>query len=253
MEESHLGRVADPAGGAFFLEKLTDDLARTAWAKFQQIEAAGGLAAALAFGLLAREVAETAKVRATAIAKRKEGLVGVSEFPDLAGKTVEVAQVGPAAFAQPGPKVAKPGPDGACPPLTPSRLAEPFEALREEAAGRLRKPKVYLATLGGVSDYSARVSFAQNLFAAGGIEPHIGAAETFRGTKNVVVLCSSDARYAEEAADAVRALKAKGAKRVYLAGRPGDLEGDLRDAGVDEFIYVGVDVLEVLNRALEAA
>lgn len=253
MEESHLGRVADPAGGAWFLEKLTDDLARAAWAKFQAIEAAGGVEAALASGLIAGEVAEAAKARAGAVAKRREGLVGVSEFPDLAEKPVEVEAVDAAAFAKPGPKVAKPGPDSACPALPPSRVAEPFEALRQAAAARAAKPKVYLATLGEVSDFSARVGFAQNLFAAGGVEPHIGSAETYRGTKNLVVLCSSDARYAEGAVEAVRALKAKGAKRVYLAGRPGELEAALKAAGVDEFIYVGVDLLDVLTRALEAA
>lgn len=253
MEESNLGRVADPAGGAWFLEKLTDDLARAAWTKLQAIEAAGGIVAALTSGLIAGEVADAAKARVQAIAKRKEGLVGVSEFPDLAGNPVEVEPADAKAFAKTGPNTAKPGPDNHCPPLAPARLAEPFEALRAKAAARSEKPKVYLATLGSVSDYSARVGFAQNLFAAGGIEPHVGTAETYRGTKALVVLCSSDARYAEEAADAARALKAKGAKYVYLAGRPGDLEADLKAAGVDEFVFAGADVVDILKRALEAA
>jgi methylmalonyl-CoA mutase len=253
MEEANLGRVADPAGGAWFLESLTDEMARAAWSNFQAIEAAGGVVAALASGQIARDVTEAARFQIAAIAKRKQGLVGVSEFPDLADKAVEAETPDPAAFAKPGPRVDKPGPASACPPLTPSRLAEPFEALRAAAAHRPAKPKVYLATLGSASDYAARVTFAQNLFAAGGIEPHVGSAQTYRGTKNLVVLCSSDAVYAAEAADAVRALKAAGARRLYLAGRPGDLEAALREAGVDEFVYVGVDVIDVLTRALEAA
>ena len=68
-----------------------------------------------------------------------------------------------------------------------------------------------------------------------------------------MVLCSSDAVYADEAEAAARALKAKGAKRLYLAGRPGELEAALKAAGVDEFIVAGADVLDVLGRALEAA
>src|SRR5204862_3516087 len=84
MEEANLGRVADPAGGAWFLESVTDEMARASWAKFQAIEAAGGIVAALASGLIAGEVAEAAHLQMTAIAKRKQGLVGVSEFPDLA-------------------------------------------------------------------------------------------------------------------------------------------------------------------------
>ncbi|MEI7933183.1 MAG: methylmalonyl-CoA mutase family protein, partial [Alphaproteobacteria bacterium] len=43
MEEAHIARVADPAGGAWFLETLTDEMARAAWAKFRAIEAAGGI------------------------------------------------------------------------------------------------------------------------------------------------------------------------------------------------------------------
>jgi len=253
MEESHLGRVADPAGGAWYLEKLTDDLARAAWVKLQAIEAAGGLAAALSSGLIADDVAQTAKARAGAIAKRKEGLVGVSEFPDLNTKPIEVETADAMAFAKASPAVRKPGPDGKAPPLTPARLAAPFEALRDAAKAKSDKPKVYLATLGGPSDYAGRVGFAQNLFAAGGIEPHVGSAETYRGTKNLVVLCSSDAKYAEEGAAAVKALKAAGAKRVYLAGRPGELEESLRAAGVDECIFAGSDAIDVLTRALEAA
>ena len=77
--------------------------------------------------------------------------------------------------------------------------------------------------------------------------------EAYRGTKKLVVLCSSDARYTEEAAAAAKALKAAGAQQVWLAGRPGDLEAPLRAAGVDEFVYVGQDVIDVLTRALEAA
>jgi methylmalonyl-CoA mutase len=228
-------------------------MARAAWTKFQAIEAAGGIAAALTSGLIACEVAEAAKAQAAAVAKRRQGLVGVSEFPDLAEKPVEVETPNAATFAKSSPRIDKPGPDGQCPPLAPHRLSEPFERLREAAAGRAAKPKVYLATLGGPSDYSARVTFAQNLFAAGGIEPHIGSAETYRGTKKLVVLCSSDLRYAEEAVGAAKALKAAGAQHLYLAGRPGDLEASLRDAGVDEFIFSGQDAIDVLTRALEAA
>lgn len=253
MEESHLGRVADPAGGAWFLEALTDRLARTAWAKFQAIEAAGGLAAALTSGQIAGDIEEAAQARAGAIARRKEGLIGVSLYPALSETPSEVEAADPAQFATAAPDPRKPGPDSQCPPLVPSRLAEPFERLRDAAAARAEKPKVYLATLGEPADYAARVAFVQNLFAAGGIEPHVGSAETYRGTKALVVLCSSDAVYAEEAQAAARDLKVRGTKRLYLAGKPGELEAVLTAAGVDEFIHAGVDALDVLGRALEAA
>jgi methylmalonyl-CoA mutase len=66
-------------------------------------------------------------------------------------------------------------------------------------------------------------------------------------------LCSSDALYAETAADVARALKAAGAERVYLAGRPGDHRAEWEAAGVDEFVYQGCDRLDVLTRALDTA
>src|SRR5262249_9212401 len=46
QEESHLNRVIDPAGGSWFLETLTDQLAERAWALLRQVEERGGMIAA---------------------------------------------------------------------------------------------------------------------------------------------------------------------------------------------------------------
>jgi methylmalonyl-CoA mutase len=64
-------------------------------------------------------------------------------------------------------------------------------------------------------------------------------------------LCSSDKVYAAEAADAAKALTAAGATHIYLAGRPGELEDALKAAGVQDFIYVGCDVVATLKAAHE--
>jgi methylmalonyl-CoA mutase len=66
-------------------------------------------------------------------------------------------------------------------------------------------------------------------------------------------LCSSDRVYAGIAADAAKALQAAGAKHIYLAGRPGDLEGAFRAAGIDEFIFAGGDALATLREAYRLA
>ncbi len=63
------------------------------------------------------------------------------------------------------------------------------------------------------------------------------------------MLCGSDARYGEEAEAAAKALKEAGVQRLYLAGRPGDSETAVREAGVDSFIHVGVDVVAALELA----
>lgn len=125
MEESHLGRVADPAGGAWYLDQLTDDLARAAWAKFQAIEAAGGLAAALASGQIAADIAAVRDDRQAAIAEGKRKLLGVTVFQDKDARPVEVDTATPVAAAAPDPRL--PGPDTTCPPLTATRLAAAFE------------------------------------------------------------------------------------------------------------------------------
>jgi methylmalonyl-CoA mutase len=138
------------------------------------------------------------------------------------------------------------------------RLAEPFEALRDAAEKAQARPTVFLANLGKLSDFTARTLFAKNFFEAGGIEavsndgfPNrdaMVAAFKASGAK-LVCLCSSDKVYAAEAVDTASALAAAGAARIYLAGRPGELEPALQAAGVQDFIYVGCDVLTTLKGA----
>jgi methylmalonyl-CoA mutase len=84
-EEFHFTATADPAGGSWYVEKLTDDLARQAWTLFQETEKEGGLAAALRRGTPQRLVTATAGEKDEAIAQRRAGLVGTNLFPHLQG------------------------------------------------------------------------------------------------------------------------------------------------------------------------
>jgi methylmalonyl-CoA mutase len=88
-EESHLGEVADPAAGSWFVEQLTDDLARAAWDELRSIEAGGGVVAALGSGKLVDAVGEVADARKKQLAKRETPVVGVSEFPNLHEEAVD--------------------------------------------------------------------------------------------------------------------------------------------------------------------
>jgi methylmalonyl-CoA mutase len=81
--ESNLSRIADPAGGAWYVELLTDWLARTAWASFQQIEAAGGMFAALQTGELQQQVAAIMEQRRANVERRKDVRVGTNMYPNL--------------------------------------------------------------------------------------------------------------------------------------------------------------------------
>lgn len=122
MEEAHIGRVADPAAGAGYVEAMTDQFARAAWGAFQMIEGLGGLIPALTAGHIAAEVETARQARAAA---GDPAIVGVTRFPPAKDEAVELEQAKAQPVAAPSPRL--PGPDGRCPPLTPIRLSEPFE------------------------------------------------------------------------------------------------------------------------------
>lgn len=273
QEESHLGRVADPAGGAWFTEKLADDLSAAGWEVFQQIEAEGGYGASLMADVFQARVAETRATQQKDVARRKVAITGVSEFPLLDEIDPPIAHATPPNEACPisdaGLKAlvpayrASPGEDSQGEPFWPIRLAEPFERLRDHARRSQKRngapPAVFLATLGPISEHTARADFARNLFAAGGIDaktapsltdsPKALAAASAKSGCALAVICGSDARYGDEAEAAARALKGAGVQRLYLAGKPGALETAWREAGIDSFIHVGVDVVATLELA----
>ncbi len=255
LEESNLYRVADPSAGSGALEALTSELCAVAWTLFQEIEAAGGVAEGLERGLIQDKVAEVRAAREAATARRKEALVGTSDFPDLAEAEIAVMDAAP---SKPNGKAET------VTPLKPMRVAEGFEALRDKsdailAAGGAR-PKIFLACLGRPADFNARANFAKSLFEAGGIEAI--AAETAQSLPDVleafrssgaslVCLCSSDNVYERKGAAAANTLKGAGAEHIYLAGVPGALESALRDAGVESFVAAGGDAVQTLRRAYE--
>ena len=120
LDEANIAAVTDPTAGTGWSEDLTDKLCRSAWALFQEIETAGGAAAALEQGLLQRKVAAARAVREQALAAQRETLVGASEYRGDAVASVAVLDVS-RAQVQPMP-VAVP-----VEPLKQIRLAEPFE------------------------------------------------------------------------------------------------------------------------------
>lgn len=86
QEECELTAVIDPAGGSWFIETLTHQLAEKSWGVFQQIEAAGGMAQALAEGTLHSLIADTRKGRDQLFAQRRSILVGTNHYPNLSEK-----------------------------------------------------------------------------------------------------------------------------------------------------------------------
>ncbi len=254
LEESNLYRVADPAAGSGGIEALTADIVQVAWKLFQEIEAAGGAAAAIEQGLIQQKIAATRATRQANIARRKDALTGTSDYPNLSEAPVAVLEV---------PRVSVPSLPAAVTfeSLPSSRVAEPFEVLRDRSdeifAKTGARPKVFLANLGKLSDFTARATFAKNFYEAGGIEgvsndgfkdlDDMTAALKASGAK-LACVCSSDKVYEREAADAAKALTAAGVI-AHLAGRPGDNEEKWRQAGVKAFIFTGCDALATLKAA----
>jgi methylmalonyl-CoA mutase len=226
IHESHVAKVTDPAGGSYAVERLTHELAAAGWAEFQQIEAAGGIVAALDDGSLLARVEAVVAVRDAGIARRKRPLTGVSEFPNLGEALPE--------------RAADPGADAV------RRYGAAFEALRDEPA----TTPVFLATMGSIAAHTARATFASNLFAAGGIAVEAAGAtdgaddvvKAYAG-QPVVCLAGADTTYAEWGADVVARLRDAGARWVIVAGKPID--------GVDDSCAMGVDALAFLHRTRE--
>jgi methylmalonyl-CoA mutase len=234
VEEGHLARVLDPAGGSWYVESLTDELTRAAWDWFTEIERAGGLVAALDSGLVRDRIGAAWEARAARIAERKDPITGVSEFPNLAEK---LPSREPSRAAQPS---------GGLPRV---RAAQEFEALRDAADSAAsstggERPTVYLATIGPIARHTARATFAGNLFQAGGLATPSadGVAGFAEAGTTVACICGTDKDYAESAAALARELREAGATQVWLAGKP-----DLAVDGVDGYLFTGCDALTVLR------
>jgi methylmalonyl-CoA mutase len=263
LAESNLAKVTDATAGAGVVEDLTDQLCRSAWALFQEIERAGGAAAALEAGLIQKKVAVVRAERQAALARRTETLVGTSDFADLDEPAVAVFDAAP---VEPPPVAAT------LDPLPRIRLAEPFEHLRD-ASDRIlaesgARPKIFLANLGLAADFTPRANFAQNFFAAGGIAAvtndgfaplSLAATEAktdlaalvaaFKGAGTALAcLCGSEEAYGREAVAAAKALIEAGASHLYYAGRPAR-EAELTAAGIGTFIFAGCNALTVLQAA----
>lgn len=237
-QESRIGHVVDPARGSAYVAELTRSIAEKAWDLFQEIEAEGGIVAALEDGTIGRWLEDSWQKRSERIAHRKDPICGVSEFPVLGE-----AAPNKASWTINDPNAL----------LPIRRLSEPFENLRDSVAASGTEPKVFLASLSSLAEDSARLAFTENLLAAGGISSQIGSAEEFESKDfTMAVLCSSDKVYAEQAHEATATLRAAGCQWVYLAGRPkGDLAEITKAAGIDGTLYAGCDAVALLQEMLE--
>ena len=221
QEESHIGHVADAAGGSWYIESLTQQFVESAWTEFQKIEAAGGLSAA--GDTISAALAEARAAFDAAVDKRAMPLVGVSEFPNL--EEAPLATGGDNGY----------------------RLSAAYEKLRH--AAQKAKPKVFLANIGEMAGFTPRANFATNIYAAGGLHSVSGdggtdaqaIAEAFKKSNaKIAVICASDADYDAHAEAVAEALKTAGV-HLALAGKPRELDA------IDAYCFAGCPALAFLT------
>jgi methylmalonyl-CoA mutase len=237
LEESHLGRVLDPAGGSWFVEDLTRRLTEEAWRHFQDVEARGGFVEARDH--VAAQIAEVRATRSDDVAHRRTALTGVNEYPNLTEAPLTASDS----------------------TSSVARYAAGFEALRDRSDAYLaaggERPKALLLPVGPLAEHNIRTSFAANLLASGGVETDnpgtvsaagVAQAVTEAGNPAAVVICGTDARYADEASEVVRAARAAGVSHVYLAG-PAKAVSESADKP-DEYLTAKIDAIDALSTLL---
>ncbi len=316
-EESHLNQIIDPAGGSFYVEKLTNDVAQKTWELFKVIESKGGMLKALVEGFPQSEIEKTADQRKADLLKRKSILVGTnmyvntkevklnSKFPDtraiyekrkeylqkfrvsannevnksilnklqelVDAKSPDMISTGIDAILE-GATIGEISKSVRASENTPFRitpakihkLAAPFEELRDKATrfekSTGNKPRIFLATMGSLKDYKARADFSRGFFESGGFE--IIYPNGFKSTEeavekalssnaNAVCICSSDDNYPELVPPIVKGIKSKNKNlQVILAGYPKEQIELHKANGVDDFIFLGADVVAILSNLL---
>jgi methylmalonyl-CoA mutase len=212
QEEAHLHRVIDPPGGSWYLDWLTDQVAQKGWALFQEIEREGGMLRAIRSGWVAGRIDSAFAPRAKNLARRKEAITGVSEFPDIGEAPV-----------------VRPAPDRA--------------ALRAAAVRRLATSRRTSPSLGVLASALHPTALAVEAAAAGVSIGQLGAALNFHVKPTVIGPLTPHvfARPFEELRDATDAWQAAHGRRprVFLASMGSPSHHIARAAYAKNFFEAG--------------
>ena len=247
-EESYIDKIADPAGGAYYIENLTASVAAESWKLFLAVQDQGGYLEALKAGFIQKEVKEMAHRRDMNIAMRKENLLGINQFPNF--NEIINKDLADTVFAA----CDKTEAEAVVETLKPYRGASAFEALRyktDQFAKTNGRPLAFMLTIGNLAMRKARAQFACNFFSVAGFEVadnngfetvEAGLAAARAAKASIVVLCSSDDEYVTLAPDLAALIKEE---ILVVAGNPA-CRSELEAAGVKNFIHVRSNLLEEL-------
>ena len=231
--EAQLARVADPGGGSYYLETLTDAIARESWKLMQEIEALGGFQKG--GGRITQVLRESLAGREKAVIQRRCVFVGTNKYPNPEERALD--------------RISR-QPNGT------RRGAEIFEQIRlrteQHAQGTGRLPKILLAEMGDLKMRIARSNFAYNFFGCAGfevIQQKFDSTELLaKSDADLIVLCSSDSEYLAQVASLVAPLEERNREiPIIIAGNPDSAE-QLKTLGVADFVHVRSNPVEILEK-----
>ena len=234
-QEAMLSRVADPLGGSYLVEALTNSIASKSWKLFQELEAAGGYQKTGATGVIASVLDRQTRSREQAVDSRRRALTGTNRFADASERASD--------------RVDRLRIDSR------PRAAQAFEALRLRTERFIHhadnKPRILLAEIGDARVRSVRSQFAADFLACAGLPTSIQkfeqAEQIADSDADVIVLCTSDAEYLPIAEKLLSVLRVRGDRpSVVIAGNPETAE-QLRNLGVACFIHLRSNAIEVLT------
>ncbi len=280
-EEAFLAKVVDPLGGSYYVENLTDSLAKAAWELFQKIEGMGGFIVAWKSGFIAGELDRVRAEKVKRINSRRTPIVGTSVYPNLKERRLEDVKPFPvaktlrpwnevhASLDELQSKLAlgetrdhwetnQSVPSTALNSFRPSWTIEHLRLRVERyTASGSKRPLVYLAKAGDPARAKARATFSLGFLGAGGydaFEPIAAQpidqaiADAVARGADLVVVCAADPDYAELVPVARQALDAAGSgAKIVVAGYPEESLEQLKADGVVAFIHLKSDLVKTLD------
>ncbi|MCU0316154.1 MAG: methylmalonyl-CoA mutase family protein [Fimbriimonadaceae bacterium] len=277
-QEAYFEKVADPLGGSYTVESLTESYKMAAWNIFLQVEEKGGFVKAWEEGFIPGLLQETRDAREKQISTRKRTIIGTTVYPNLkeerlndvvrkpAPNQAQVATEEIEDLAQRFERGSsfqewitdKPIPKTL---LSSYRPSAPYEELRlrveQYIAKGGKRPIVRLALIGDLTMRQARAGFSQGFYGVAGYDirqkvyEEIGEAlaDADHEGASLLVICTSDdamVMYAEEA-QIVETFSSSNIP-VIIAGYPQEHIETLKAAGISGFIHLRSDHLATLRQ-----
>lgn len=256
-EESYINKIADPSAGSYYIENLTNSIAVHAWQLFKTVEGKGGMVESIKKGFIQDEIEKACRKKEIDLAHRKMIMIGTNQYPNIDETMLQIIEkvAGPNYNSLPA-KYKK---------LKPGRGGQAFEDLRLATEIFIKNggspPKIFLYPFGSQSMRKFRANFTANFFGCAGYKiidnpgfknPDKGIKAALDSGAQIVVLCSSDDEYPAMVpviADGIR--KQNPFVKIIIAGYPEDSIDQLKAAGVDDFIHLRSNLVEVLTKCQE--